>query len=115
VALPALNAAFRQALDAGGHPVLLGSDGPVWYRGLLPGASRAGDATEAEVTAILGAFQARWLVVGHSTLEQVSVFHDGRVFGIDAGLQHPGHGELWLYEKGKVFRGRLDGSRVAMP
>lgn len=114
-ALPALNAAFRLALDAGGHPALLGSDGPVWYRGLIPGASRTGDATEAEVTAILKAFQARWLVVGHSTLEQVSVFHEGRVFGIDAGLQHEGRGELWLYEKGKVFRGRLDGSRVALP
>ena len=115
VDLPVLNAQFRQALDETGRPPLLGSDGPVWYRGILPGASRTGDATDADVTAILKAFQARWLVVGHSTLEHVTVFHGGRVFGIDAGLQHPGQGELWLYEQGKTYRGLLDGSRVPLP
>jgi hypothetical protein len=115
VELQALNAQFRQAMVAGGHPALLGSDGPVWYRGLIPGASRTGDATDPEVTAILKAFSVKWLVVGHSTLDQVTAFHGGRVFGIDAGLQHAGRGELWLWEKGKVFRGLLDGTRVPMP
>ena len=115
VDLAALNTQFRRALDEGGHPPLLGSDGPVWYRGILPGASHTGEATGADVTAILKAFQARWLVVGHSTLEHVTAFHGGRVFGIDAGLQHPGQGELWLYEQGKTFRCLLDGSRVPLP
>ena len=115
VDLTALNAQFRKSLDESGRPALLGKDGPVWYRGILPGASSNGEATDEDVTAILKAFQARWLVVGHSTLEHVTAFHGGRVFGIDAGLQHPGQGELWLYEQGKTYRGLLDGSRVPLP
>jgi hypothetical protein len=113
--LEALNVRFRQALDAGGKPELLGSDGPVWYRGLIPGASRTGDTSDAELGTILKACQARLLVVGHSTLDQITAFHDGRVFGIDAGLQHPGHGELWLWEKGRIYRGLLDGRRLPLP
>ena len=116
--LQALNTQFRKDLDAGSHPALMGSDGPVWYRGLVPGANAShggADASETDVTAILKAFQVRWLVVGHSTIEQVTAFHGGRVFAIDAGLQHPDRGELWLWEKGKVYRGLLDGSRVPMP
>ena len=114
VDLPALNGQFRQALDGAGSAALLGEEGPVWYRGLLPGASRSGEATEAEVTAILKAFQARTLVVGHSTLNQVTAFHGGRVFGIDAGLQYPQRGELWLREGAKTYRCLLDGRRIPL-
>lgn len=112
--LPALNAQIRLALGQRGASPLLGNTGPLWYRGLIPGASQSGDATEAQVTEILQAFHAKVLVVGHSTQEQVTAFHQGRVFGIDANLQSPPKGELWLWEQGKTFRGLRDGRRVPL-
>ena len=84
-------------------------------RGLIPGASQGGDASDQDLDTILKAFQVKGLVLGHSTLDQITAFHDGRVFGIDAGLQHPGHGELWLWEKGRIYRGLLDGRRLPLP
>ena len=62
---------------------MLGGKGLVWYRGLIPGASRSGDAdaTPDHVEAVLKAFGVKALVVGHSTLSEVTAFHGGRVIG----------------------------------
>ena len=112
--LPDLNAQGREALGLSTASPVLGNIGPLWYRGLIPGAS-ALDATDEQVTAILKAFHASFLVVGHSTQDRVTAFHQGRVFGIDAGLQTGKDGELWLWENGKAARGRMDGTRVPLP
>jgi hypothetical protein len=114
--LAAVNAQFRKALgtprDRDRNP-LMGRDGPVWYRGLLPGRGPR-DATDDEVTAILGTYHASKIVVGHSTLSHVTSYHGGRVFGIDADLQQGRDGELWLWEKGKALRGLMDGSKTPL-
>ena len=112
--LPALNAQFRRTFSQGKQAPLLGRTGPLWYRGLIPGASSDGDASEQQVTDILKAFHVKYLVIGHSTQERVTAFHQGRVFGIDANLQTAGRGELWLWEQGKAFRGLRDGSKLPL-
>jgi hypothetical protein len=111
--LTTLNAQFRQALGTRNRTALLGKEGPVWYRGLLPSRGPR-DVTEAELTAILGTYHASMVVVGHSTLAHVTSFHGGRVFGIDADLQQGRDGELWLWEKGKALRGLMDGSKLPL-
>jgi hypothetical protein len=113
--LEGLNEAFRREVLREGRPPLLAGDGPVWYRGLIPGAGEGPDATDAEVQAVLGACRARALVVGHSTLEHIAAFHGGRVYGVDAGLKDGRPGEVWLLEGGRVRRGLADGSRVDLP
>ncbi len=114
VNLGRLNADFRHALDAAGKDPLLGSSGPVWYRGLIPGAGQGPDASDAQVASILGAFQAKCMVIGHSTLEHVTAFHGGSVFGIDAGLKDGKPGEIWVRIGGRVFRGLADGGRIPL-
>ncbi len=112
--LARLNTDFRRALDAGGEDPLLGPAGPVWYRGLIPGAGQGPDASDAQVTSILGAFHAKTMVLGHSTLDRITAFHGGCVFGIDAGLKDGRPGELWICERGRTFRGMPDGSRIPL-
>jgi hypothetical protein len=89
---------------------LQGDRGPLWYRGLVPGYARP-DATGEEVDAILKAFRARALVIGHTTLDRLTALHGGKVYAIDAGLKEGRPGEAWIWEKGKVWRGTADGKR----
>lgn len=117
--LSQLNGAIRPALglrakEAGGAAsILLGSAGPLWYRGLLPEGGNP-QATEEHITRVLEYFQVRALVVGHTTLPMLGSFHDGRVIGIDAGIKDGGPGEALLWQKGRFWRARADGGREAL-
>ncbi len=113
LSLPALNARFRQELEAPERPFLLTTKGPVWYRGLIPGADpgRTADATTGEVDLALSAFGAKAMVVGHTTLPQVTSHHGGRVLGIDAGLKRGASGEGLYLDRGRPFRALPDGRR----
>jgi hypothetical protein len=44
----------------------------------------------------------------------VSTFHGGRVIAIDSSIKNGENGELLFIENGKLSRGLLDGSRVAL-
>lgn len=111
--LQALNARFRKELEVPERPFLLSTKGPVWYRGLIPGADpgRTADATTGEVDLALSAFGAKAVVVGHTTLPRVAAHHGGRVLGIDAGLKRGGSGEGLYLDRGKPFRALPDGRR----
>jgi len=111
--LQAVNAGCRAELMGSAGP-LLGSAGPLWYRGLVPGAAPGPEPTEDAIGAILGAYRCQTLVVGHSTLDQVTAFHGGRVYGIDAGLKDGRPGELWLQIAGRRYRGLADGTRIPL-
>lgn len=116
LSLDQVNEAVQAALAGGkDHPEakpMLGTTGPLWYRGLIPGADpKKLDASGEQVGTVLKAFGARAVVVGHSTLEQVSAFHGGRVFGIDAGLKDGHAGQVWIHEGGKSYRGLPNGTR----
>lgn len=110
-----LNQAFRKELSSAQKGELLAGAGPLWYRGLIPGMEKKQpEATLKDVDAILKGFKVKAIVVGHSTLEHVTPFHGGKVYGIDADLKSGKAGEAWIFEDGKVFRGLPDGSRVAL-
>ncbi|HTL97471.1 MAG TPA: metallophosphoesterase [Holophagaceae bacterium] len=90
---------------------LLGDQGPLWFRGLVPGEQ--GDVTDAEVDGLLRYFGVQAIVIGHTTEDSVEALHGGRVFAIDAGLKE-GRGEAWIWEGRKTYRGLKDGQRVPL-
>ncbi|MFN8011602.1 MAG: metallophosphoesterase [Holophagaceae bacterium] len=112
----AANRALRTSL--GRHPrdldgpegFLQGDQGPLWYRGLVPGHARA-DASGEDVDAALKAFRVKAVVIGHTTLDRLTALHGGKVYAIDAGLKEGRPGEAWIWEQGKVWRGTADGRR----
>jgi predicted MPP superfamily phosphohydrolase len=65
--------------------LIMGPDGPLWYRGLVDGTPGVG---EPEVTAILKALDARALVVGHTVPDgyRIRPSYGGRVVQIDTGM-----------------------------
>ncbi|MBK8726931.1 MAG: metallophosphoesterase [Holophagaceae bacterium] len=117
--LKATNQAVRQALGRPGRTLdglaafLLGEAGPHWYRGLVPGATGQ-DAGGPDLDRMLATYGVKAIVIGHTTLDRLTPLHGGRVFAIDAGLKDGRPGEAWLWEKGRVWRGTLDGRREAL-
>ncbi len=116
-AIASTNAILRAHLadrsrDATGDAAfLLGSEGPLWYRGLLP--DEDDPASDAEVDAILARYRAKALIIGHTTESEVESLHGGKVYAIDAGLK-VGKGQVWIWEGGRAYRGLMDGKRVPL-
>jgi diadenosine tetraphosphatase ApaH/serine/threonine PP2A family protein phosphatase len=117
--LPQVNNRFRAAWGLRGREsegdagLLLRSKGPIWYRGMFPPGGPP-TSSEAEIAQALAHFKAKAVVVGHTTLDQVTAFWAGKVFGIDAGILEGRPGEVWLWEQGRVWRGKADGTREAL-
>ena len=113
--LAALNAAFRARLGATRealHPDpegewLLGAEGPTWYRGYFEPER----ATTTQVDALLAIAKIKRVVVGHTTQAQITSLYGGRVIGIDAALKNGERGELLIWDRDKLWRGLLDGTR----
>ena len=65
--------------------LIMGPDGPLWYRGLVDGTPGVG---EPEVDAILKALDARALVLGHTVPDgfRIKPTFGGRVVQIDTGM-----------------------------
>jgi hypothetical protein len=112
--LQAVNAAAHQELQGATGPVL-GGDGPLWYRGLVPGATQGPEPSEADLGTLLKTYGCRTLVAGHTTLDHITAFHGDRFYGIDAGLKDGKPGELWLQTGNRRYRGLADGTRVPLP
>lgn len=99
---------FGDPAPEGGAAFLLGPEGPLWFRGLVEDS-----VDDARVDQLLKALRVKAIVVGHTTLPEVAPLHGGRVYAIDAGLKE-GRGEVWIWEKGRAWRGLKDGSRVPL-
>lgn len=109
------NALVRQGLDdrkaSEAVTFLMGSEGPLWYRGLVPQRRPFEDLPTPAVEEILKALGVRALVIGHTPHTRLQSFHDGRVYAIDAGMLEGLPGEAWIHEGGRLFKGRADGGR----
>jgi hypothetical protein len=111
-----INTRFRGTWGVPGHraegdaALLLGSNGPIWYRGLLPPRGMRA-STEAEIDRALDHFHVGAMVAGHTTQDHVTSCHGGKVFMIDAGILEGRPGEAWLWEAGRAWRAGPDGGR----
>ena len=108
-----INSRFAKAMAAGdGSPATILYDplGPIWYRGLLmrdPDAEEVRAKTsppapvlspDQELSAVLAAYGARRLVVGHTPdLKGIEILSGGRLARIDTGISRAYGGPLsWL-------------------
>lgn len=89
--LDAVNAIVRRFLDVpyavkppGGslEALVLGENGPLWYRGYFPMRESSPTATDAAVTASLDRFDVSRILVGHTVVERVSALYDGKVIAV---------------------------------
>jgi len=84
---------------------LLGSYGPVWYRGYHYGMEgRYPKATAEQVDAILAFYGATAVVVGHTEIPQVTALYEGKVFGIDVSVAELESLQGLLWKEGRFYR-----------
>lgn len=118
VDLRAVNSTVRLGLEKGyreaKEDLVFGARGPLWYRGLVPGIQPEQEASTQAVNGLLQRNGLRALIVGHTTLEQISAFHGGLVFGVDAGFKEGRPGEGWLWAQGRIWRALADGSKLPL-
>lgn len=82
MALGEVNQRVRDALKAGGGPILEDQLGPLWYRG----NAEETPAGAAEVAAAIAAFRVKRIVIGHTpSLTGIKALYGGTVVAIDTG------------------------------
>lgn len=115
----ALNDRVRRGLDRSyvqaKEDPLFGARGPLWYRGLFADMQPDGQASPEEVSAFLKRNRLQAMIVGHTTLHQVTALHGGKVIAVDAGFKEGKPGEGWLWDKARMWRVLADGSRHSLP
>lgn len=86
-----------------------GKTSPIWYRGYFDGR-----LDTAGVQRLLDQLGLDRIVVGHTSMPHVSTFHGDRIIAIDSSIKKGANGELLFIEDGKLSRGLLDGTRMAL-
>ncbi|KRB11631.1 metallophosphoesterase [Lysobacter sp. Root690] len=115
----AVNARYRQSLglakttvkqDPLFAPLYDGKTSPIWYRGYF----KQGELSQNDMQTILDRLGVSRIVVGHTSMEHVGGYFDGRVIAVDSSIKEGRSGELLFVENGRLERGMLDGKRVPL-
>ncbi|WP_237050997.1 metallophosphoesterase [Lysobacter capsici] len=115
----AVNARYRQSLglakttvkqDPLFAPLYDGKTSLIWYRGYF----KQDELSQNDVQTILDRLGVSRIVVGHTSMEHVGGYFDGRVIAVDSSIKDGRSGELLFVENGRLERGMLDGKRVPL-
>lgn len=121
--LAGVNARIRRAIDARSYRIafddtlsfLLGSEGPLWYRGYHQAMEgRYAMASEREVRRLLDRYGARAVVVGHTEIAKVEPLQGARVYGIDVPVKELGGLQGLLWTGGRFYRVDANGAHTPL-
>ena len=130
MALPQINATLRALLlpappgnqsELQRAELLLGSSGPLWYRGYFPQHTDYPAASIEDVEASLKAFGVKRILVGHTIVPTITPLYDGKVIAVQVYPRRDESGaaifESLVVKGGKFWRATLDGKleRLVMP
>lgn len=62
---------------------LFGSDGPIWYRGMVHSEEKYNPIAENDVDAILNKYNVNRIYVGHTIFDDVTTFYNGKVIAVN--------------------------------
>lgn len=82
-------------------------EGPFWYRGYFKPKE---GLTEADVAAGVAQYGAKRVIVGHTPQQHIRSRFNGKVIGVDNGIQLKGRGEILLFQNNEFFTGDLTGA-----
>jgi len=111
-ARPADNAQFARA------NLLMGTSGPLWYRGYFAEQADFPTATMNDIDRVLGKFGVSRIVIGHTIVPTVTPLYEGKVLAVqvypkrdDGGYAHF---ESVLVNRDGFWRAKFDGTREAL-
>ena len=89
LSIPKMNRIARQNLAVPlyepirGTDLIYGSYSPLWYRGYISGNDGYKKISQESLDKILGYYDAKRFIIGHSIVEDISTDYDGKVIRID--------------------------------
>jgi hypothetical protein len=87
--------------------VLHSKTGPVWYRGFLTDEK----LNQAQVEHLLKQLNAKHIVFGHTSLDQVETRHNNLVIAIDTAIKKGEKGEILLWQDQRFFSADMMGTQ----
>ena len=94
--------------------LVMGINGPLWYRGYFAGQKGFLTATAEDVDLALETFGVRRILIGHTIVPTVTPLYEGKVVAVQVYPKRGESGkvdfESLLIRDGKPFQARLDGS-----
>ncbi|HMQ07717.1 MAG TPA: metallophosphoesterase [Saprospiraceae bacterium] len=90
---------FRKKGATAEEKMVMGSYGPLWYRGLVDE-----DLDQEDVDRILDHFAVEHIVVGHTVVPEVTMLYDKRIIAIDVDRRNKSGHQALLVENGMFFR-----------
>lgn len=92
--------------------LLFGGLGPLWYRGyMMEMEGRYPQTTIEQIDSQLAFYNVGNIVVGHSQVDSIATFHDGRVIAIDVRVDKLGGQQALLWQDSKFYRVDASGNR----
>jgi hypothetical protein len=112
LSLTDINSGVRAALaDASRGEFLMGSSGPLWYRGYFAGHTDFPTATSGDIDRALRWFGVRRILVGHTIVSTITPLYDGKVIAVQVYPHHETSGEAvfesLLIRQGELWRANL--------
>lgn len=92
--------------------LLFYKNGPFWFRGYFPSDE---DFTQLETPVVqqtLDYFKVKHIIVGHTTLQEVTPLFDKRVIATDSDIKSGDKGEALYWKKGKFFHATVEGKKI---
>lgn len=89
---------------------LHGKTGPIWYRGYF----REPILQEKELEQVLTYLDAKYLVVGHTSMPQLETRFNNRVIAIDSSIKLGKSGELLLWHNNQFTRASISGEQTPL-
>lgn len=128
LSLEQINSASRESLDvpiAGRErltepqALVVGPNGPLWYRGYFPSSAEPAAATAVDVEASLAHFGVRRIFVGHTPVDTVTPLYNGQVVAVQVYPRRDEETGAFimegaLRERGIWYRASVDGTREAL-
>ena len=114
-----INKLVRAAIDKGRpseqQELLTTAQGPLWYRGYLMDHPYYAPASQAQTEAVLAYYDAKALVVAHTTVPYIQQRLDGKLWAIDLDIESPAvEVQGLLVEHDQYFVLLANGSRKAV-
>lgn len=87
--------------------LLLGDDGPLWYRGYADTLGYHEDS----INSVLNFYNVNSIIVGHTIVSQITPRFNGKLFLIDCGLITGNQAEMLIWKDGNFYRGKSNGKK----
>ena len=106
----------------GNEKLILGANGPLWYRGYLRlpesyyrKTGQKFDFDEKKLDEILNFYKVKTIIFANTHVSQIYPMYQGKLFGIDINFDSPGIKlEALLWENNHFYRVLIDGTKIKL-